>query len=266
MAATPPPRVAAPPVAPPPVAPSAAALSPEEILRQRREALARKLSGGRRPSSLSGMNAVRPPVEMDPAVAERTAEALRLRQEAAIAEGTRAQVARYLEAGRLALDKKDFAGAANSFRIAASLAPDDAAVRATCDEALREAAVALADGYWKQALHEESEERWADAALSYSRVCAGRPDNALAHERVAFATLKSSTNARRAVEFARRAVEIDARKPEYHVTLGRAYGAAGLEKSAVAELDRALELAPKDPRIAALVSGARSAFPRKEGK
>ncbi len=125
-----------------------------------------------------------------------------------------AQVTRYLEAGREALEQKDHAGAANSYRIAASLAPDDAAVQATCNEALRLAAAALADGYWKQALYEESQDRWAEAALSYSKVCAGRPDSAQAHERVAEATLRSSTNARRAVEFARKAVELDTKKPE----------------------------------------------------
>ncbi len=257
----------APPLRPPSgtMAAPAQPASPEEVLRQRREALARKLSGGRRPPSVSSMAAVRP-TEVDQAALERAAEAMRVRQEAAAAEANRAQVKRYLDAGRAALDQKDYAGAANSYRIAASLAPEDDALQATCNEALRQAAAGLADGYWKQAIYEEGQERWAEAALSYSKVCAGKPDNALAHERVADTTLRSSTNARRAVEFARKAVELEARKPEFHVTLARAYLAAGLEKSAQGELDRALELAPKDARIAALVTTVRSAFPRKEGK
>jgi len=246
--------------------PSAGAATPADVLRQRREALARKLSGGRRAPSVSSMPAQHAAPPVDEGVVERAAEAMRMRQEAAVAEANLAQVNRYLEAGRDALTQKDFAGATNSYRIAASLAPEDAAVQATCDAALRQAAAALADGYWKQALYEESQERWAEAALSYSKVCAGRPESAQAHDRVADTTLKSSANARRAVEFARKAIELDARKPEYHVTLARAYLAAGLEKSAHGELERALELAPKEPRIVALVNAARSAFPRKEGK
>ena len=235
------------------------AQSAEEVLRQRREALARKLSGGRRAPSVSSMAAARPP-EVDQASVERAAEAMRVRQETALAEANRAQIKRYADAGRAALEQKDYAGAANSYRIAASLAPDDAALQATCNEALRQAAVALSDGYWKQALYEESQERWAEAALSYSKVCTGKPDSAQAHERVAYTTLKSSANARRAVEFARRAIELDPKKPEFRVTLARTYAAAGLEKSAQSELDRALELAPKDTRVQALVTSTRASL------
>jgi cytochrome c-type biogenesis protein CcmH/NrfG len=75
---------------------------------------------------------------------------------------------------------------------------------------------------------------------------------------VAFTTFKAGTNPRRAVEFARRAIELDPRKPEFRVTLARTYAAAGLEKSAHAELDRALELAPKDAKIQAVVNTARA--------
>src|SRR5262249_13125308 len=143
-------------------------------------------------------------------------------------------------------------------------------------DALQKVAVANADGYWKQALYEEGQERWAEAALSYSKVCTGKPDSAQAHERVAHATLKSSGNARRAVDFARRAIELDPKRPEYRVTLARAYAAAGLEKSANSELERALELAPKDPKVQALVASARTGMvpgakeggaapPKKEG-
>lgn len=246
--------------APLPVAPTQG-LSQEELLRQRREALARKLMGGRRPGA-PGAAPSQPtaPAPMDPAIAERASEALRQRQEAAIADAKRAQVNKYLEAGRAAMASADFAGAANSFRIASSLAPDDAAVQASCNEALQKVAVALADGYWKQALYEEGNNRWAEAALSFSKVCTGRPDDAHAHERVAFATLKSAGNSRRAVDFARRAIELEPKRPEFRVTLARAYAAAGLEKSASSELDRALELGPKDPKVQALVAAAREAL------
>jgi curved DNA-binding protein CbpA len=234
-------------------------LSDPELLRQRREALPRRLTGGRRPLSSRPAASV-PPPEADPAAVERAAEVLRQRHEAALVEARQAQINRYIEAGRASIAAQDYASAANSYRIAASLAPDDAAVQATCNEALRVVAVALADGYWKQALYEEGQERWAEAALSYSKVCTGRPDNAQAHERVAYATLKSSNNARRAVEFARRAIELDPKKPEYRITLARAYAAAGFDTSASNELDRALEIGKGDPRLQAQVAAARAAM------
>ncbi len=212
---------------------------------KRRETLARKLSGTmRRPTPPSG-----PPPTTDPAALQRTADALRARHEVAVTTARRAQLQRHLDQGQLSLEQREFAAAANAYRIAASLAPDDPAVQATCAEAIRVADAALADGYWKQALYEESLERWPEAALSYSKVCNGRPNNAKAHERVAFATLKSSTNARRAVEFARRAVELDPKSPQFRITLASAYLAAGLEKSALGEIDRAIELAPGDQKI-----------------
>jgi curved DNA-binding protein CbpA len=237
-----------------------AALSADEALRLRKEALARKLmGGGRRTSPIApARTPAARPAEMDPEIAARAAEALRLRHEAALADAKRQQVLRYLEAGRQALERQDFAGAANAYRIAAALEPDDPRVQATCNEALKQAAVALADGYWKQAVYEESQERWSEAALSYSKVCAGRSEDALAHERVAYATLRSSTNVRRAVEFARKSVELSPKTPEFRVTLARAYLAAGLEKSCNGELDRALELAGANPKIQAMAAQVRA--------
>jgi curved DNA-binding protein CbpA len=234
----PPPSVASghPSVEPPPI-------SVEESTQSRRETLARKLSGSmRRPVPA-------PAATPDPAALQRTTEALRARHDAAVAEARRAQLQRHLDQGKASLAQQQFAAAANAFRIAASLAPDDQAVQATCAEAMRLADAALADGYLKQAIYEESQDRWGEAALSYSKVCNGRPGNASAHERVAFTTLKSSANVRRAVEFARRAVELDPKSPQFHLTLASAYMAAGLERSALGEIDRALELAPGDQKI-----------------
>lgn len=225
----------------PPVDPGP--LSPEAV-RARREMLARKLSGTmRRPPSAPLV------VPADPGVQQRSADALRARHDAAVADAKRLQLQEHLDRGKAALARQEFPAAANAYRIAASLAPDDQVVQATCAEAMRLAAAALADGYLKQAQYEESAGRWGDAALSYSKVCNGRPGSAEAHERVAFATLKSSANIRRAVEFARRAVELEPRSPQFRITLASAYMAAGLEKSALGEIERAIELAPGDAKI-----------------
>jgi curved DNA-binding protein CbpA/cytochrome c-type biogenesis protein CcmH/NrfG len=221
--------------------------------RLRRATLARKLSGTRRAATLPPA----PAPAHDPAIQARAAEALRQRHDAAQAEAKRQQLQRYLDMGKGALDKQDFASAANAYRIAASLAPDDAKVQATCAEAMHLADIALADGYWKQARYEEEQGRWAEAALSYAKVCNGRPTDGRSHERVAALTLRSSANVRRAVEFARKAVEIDPKSAEFRVTLAGTYFAAGLEKSALGEIERALELAPNDAKIKDLIRVAR---------
>src|SRR5262249_43057466 len=122
------------------------------------------------------------------------------------------------------------------------------------DKVQQLAAMALADGYWKQGEYEAQQNDWADAAVSFSKVVNGRPDDPAANERAAFAILKSSGNTRRAVELARRAVELEPRKPEFHLTLAQAYAAAGLEKSAEAEIERAAQLAPQHPRVAELLA------------
>lgn len=236
---------------------------PPESPRSRRATLARKLAGHgvlRRSASPPTY-----PAAPDPVAAQRAAEALRARYEAALAESRRAQLQRYLDLGRGALDRQDYAGAANAYRIAASLAPEDRDVQATCDEVMRHAATALAEGYRKQAQYEENQGRWAEAALSYSRTCAGRPGDARAHERVAFTTLKSSANTRRAVEFARRAVELEPSIAEFRLTLALAYAAAGFERSARGEIERAQELSPNDAKIRELGAAVREQT-QKKGK
>ncbi|HSO00576.1 MAG TPA: tetratricopeptide repeat protein, partial [Candidatus Nanopelagicales bacterium] len=244
---------------------------PAMSMKERRELLARKLGGAlRRPSSMT-MQAVRPPDkppivqasgerQSDPGPtpeSARAAEVLKARYDAARAEALRSQIERYLAMGRGALERKDFASAANAFRIAASLAPEDDEVQRECAEVQQLAAAALAEGYLKQAQYEETHERWEEAALSYAKVCAGRPDDPRPHERAAFTMLKAAGNTRRAVEFARRAVELSPDAPELRLTLARAYAVAGLERSATGELTRATELARGDAKIRELIAQAR---------
>ncbi len=234
---------------------------PRSTDRDRREALAKKLglrTSAPPPQRIAPVASVAPVAPVSSAPPESpsarpqvraAADTLKARYEAAIGEAKRSQIGRYGDLGRTALERKDYATAANAFRIAASLAPEDVLLQRMADDTQQLAAGELAEGYMKQAQYEANEDRWDDAALSYSKVCAGRPNDARAHERVAHATLKSSGNTRRAVEFARRAVELAPQNPDFHLTLARAYLAAGLEKSVAGEIDRALEAAPNDPRV-----------------
>ncbi|MGK3981653.1 DnaJ domain-containing protein [Sorangium sp. So ce136] len=261
------------PVASAPSAPST------PIAKDRRETFARKLTAGLRrapavaPSAApvaaspaapvaaagaaaavtmpKGPGAVRSPESM------RAVEVLKARYDNARSEALRNQIARHSEAARVALERNDYAGAANAYRIAASLAPDDPELQKLSADVQRLAAATLAEGYLKQANYEAQTGRWFDAALSYAKVCNGRPDDAAAHERAAYATLQSGENTRRAVEFARRAVELVPASVEYRLTLALAYSAAGLAKSASGEFDRAAELAGNDARLGGLVAQAR---------
>ncbi|WP_433935574.1 DnaJ domain-containing protein [Sorangium cellulosum] len=266
--------------APARAAAASAPVAPAPSAKDRRETFARKLTGGLRrapagaPSAATAATSVaaspaapaattvvvttpRAPAGFRSPESMRAVESLKARYDAARGEALRNQIARHAEAARVALERNDYAAAANAYRIAASLAPDDVALQKASADAQRLAAATLADGYLKQAHYEAQNGRWFDAALSYAKVCNGRPDDAGAHERVAYATLQTGENTRRAVEFARRAVELVPSSVEYRLTLALAYSAAALAKSANGEFDRAAELAGNDPRLRGLVAQAR---------
>jgi DnaJ domain len=247
-----------------PAVASALVVPPPPGLKERRGTFARKLLAGlRRPAPGGGAPIVEaaPPPPSSPGEPKpesvRAAEALKGRFEVARQEALQVQIDRYSAMARTALDRKDFAGAANAYRIAASLAPEDDEIQKVSSDVQRLAAAALAEGYLKQAHYEEEYGRWTEAALSYAKVCNGRPEDARAHERVAYATLQSGGNMRRAVEFARRAVELVPDSVEYRLTLALTYSAAGFAKSATGEIDRAAELARNDARMRDLVAQAR---------
>ena len=245
------------PTPPPPV--SRAPLSVD----QRKAILARKLTGqsfsklARPRADGAPASAPPPPVYTPPEAQRAAAETLKARYEAAKAEAMRGRIAAYRKTAEEAVAANDFAKAANAYRIAAHLAPDDAALIERATEVQRLAAAALAAGYLKQGAYEENEGRWADASLSYSRAVEGRPDDAFAHERAAFAMTKAGSNPRRAVELARRAVELQPQSPDTHVTLARAYLHAGFGVSALAELDRALAAGPLDAQHKQIVAELR---------
>mgnify|MGYP000735831713 CR=1 FL=1 len=97
-----------------------------------------------------------------------------------------------------------WAAAANAYRIAASLSPQDENLKREAAEIQQQAAAKLADGFMKQGEYESAQERWVEAAISYSKACQGKPDDAKAHDKAAHATFRARNNPRRALELAKR--------------------------------------------------------------
>lgn len=113
----------------------------------------------------------------------------------------------------------------------------------------RRAQLERAERSLRQGHYEAGEGRWAEAAVSFEDACRVLTTNAGAHERAAFAALKRGGRPEKAIELARRAVDLAPSAPEYRLTLARAYFAEGMEKRARAELDQAAVIGRGDPTI-----------------
>jgi tetratricopeptide (TPR) repeat protein len=138
--------------------------------------------------------------------------------------------------------------ATNALRIAASLAPADGPLSERLREVESRAAAGLAESYLEQARYEEREGRWLEAAASYRRAARSRPSPKL-HERVAYCLLVGKGDLKEAADFAKRARDAVPDDAYVRLTLGRVFAEAGMTQSALAELTRAQQLAPKDGTI-----------------
>jgi len=271
------------PAAKPSTAPPATPARMTENERLRRELLARRLGAGVRggsvppaprsapgnpvairqsPAVVVNTQSQRPPgpatSSVPPSMSPESAAAdLRRRFEERQAAIKRAQLKDLSRQAEEATARDDAAAAARLYRSMLELTPDDEQLKQTLGEAEKKAVQVLADMYLKQARYEEKEERWKEAARSYSRVAEALPNDAPVQERAAFALLKSDGDLHQAAQYARRAVELSEKKPEYRTTLARVYLAAGLKLNARRELEIASELAPGDANISRLLKSLR---------
>ena len=238
------------PIAAAPVSPVA---TPSVDVAARRDALARRLLGGRAAGSSSAPPpriSISPPAT--PSVSEAM-EALRRRYEERVSRAKSTQARKYVASGEAAVAKGDAVAAANAFRVAASLAPTDPDLERKAQEAQARADAVLSETYTRQAVYEEKTGRWADAARSWSRVCKARPNDAEAHEHAANALVKAGTDLHEAGRLAERACALEPRAARYRVALANVYLAAGLTLNARRELDAAAQLSPHDDTIQAMM-------------
>jgi tetratricopeptide (TPR) repeat protein len=233
------PRIASMPPGPPPEA------SPATDPDARRRALARKLGASASPPrriSSSAIPVVNPAASRDRA----TGELQRMHEQRKAAART-AQLQRYLDHADEAMRLNQPVGALNALRIAASLS-DDPKLALRLAEVEQQAYVSLSKTYTDRGEYEFKIERFAEAARSFRHALRGSKTAHL-HARIAQSLLAAGEEPRSAVEHAREAVSLAPNDPSHHVTLGRAYLAAGLKTSGIGSLERAAALDPTDATI-----------------
>jgi curved DNA-binding protein CbpA len=221
----------------------------------RRRALARKLGMSMPPAGRTSLT----PADPQALAAARGAAAadIKRRYEQRVTELKERQVQHYVDAADRAEAAGDLVSATNALRIAASLAPADAGMRTRLTELEIKAAAGLADSYLEQAQYEEREGRFREAAKSYQRALRGKPSPKLM-DRVAFCILSAKGDLREAADFGKRAVQAAPDDAGFRLTLAKIYVEAGMKQSAVSELERAQQLAPKDDTIRDLLKRART--------
>lgn len=213
----------------------------------RKRALARKLGVSIPPASRASPAPV-PPSVNTPSAREAAAADLKRRYEERVHELRQRQVQHYLDAASAAEASRDLVSATNALRIATSLRPEDKSLEARLRDTETRAANGLAESYLEQAQYEEREQRWAEAAASYRRASRGKPTPRI-FERTAHCLLNAKGDLKEAADFAKRARDALPDDPYIRLTLGKIYTEAGMKQSAIAELERAQQLAPKDDTI-----------------
>lgn len=162
--------------------------------------------------------------------------------------GSRRQLETHLAAADSALAANDPVSAANSLRLAQSLAPNDPHIAERLARAQSLAAQALSDTYLHQAEYEEKSGRFEFAARSYDRAAQGKP-SAEVWEAAARCAFNAGVDMRAAAEYARRSVAMNSERPTSHLLLGQIFLAAQMRSSAIAELERARRLDPNNDTV-----------------
>jgi curved DNA-binding protein CbpA len=162
-------------------------------------------------------------------------------------------LSRHLAEARSAEAAGDLAKASWALRLAAAAAPDRPDVGAELERVTRSLAVSLAGRYAEQAAYEERNQKWAAAALSWSKVLDGRPDDLTALTGAARSLVEAQGDLKKAHGYAQRAVELLPEDPAAHKLLARVCLAANLRLNARRVLQQAAALAPNDPEIHTLL-------------
>ena len=258
----PPPEPSTPPVqftpapAPPPVP------TPREVTdegrRLAREVVARRLRGvtqGARPPAPAPepVRSVPPPVAPPPDMSgqrgdpqELLRRLARTLKDVGQVTGSSDTLGRTVRAAQAAFARGELAEAAQLMGKAIQQAPDREDLKLEYARISKALAEKLASNYEEQAKFETKNGKWASAALSWSKVCEGRPDDATAHRHAAFALFKAGGDLRGAQKYAQQAVFLAPEEIEGRILLTQIYMTIGLKLNAKRELEAATKLDPEN--------------------
>jgi len=171
---------------------------------------------------------------------------------AKVVDPPKTQVQRYVATAEEAVSKNDAVGAANAYRLAASV-DDDPALQALAKDWTHRANVVLASSYLKQGEYEAREGKWPEAARSLVRAAAGMPEEPNVLHAAAIALVRAQGDLHQAADFARRAVAAKPENTGFRVTLAEVYLAANLPLNAKRELEAAVKIDAKDAKVRAML-------------
>lgn len=163
---------------------------------------------------------------------------------------------RYLEAARQAELEQNPVAAVNALRLAYSIDPTRPGLAERLAAAEQRANAALAESYLEQARYEERTGHLDRAAVSYEKAAHGR-QSARLFERAAHCELEADGDLKHARQNAKTAISMAPGVADYHVTLARVLLRAGMPQSALAEFERAAEIAPDNATIRDWLARAR---------
>lgn len=222
----------------------------EDAQRAAREALARKLAGGRTLSQGS-MPAVQPPgaVSAGASLQAQFANRPELAQ--------RAKLQSLLTNVRELVARGDYLGACNLMQVVRAMAPDDRAIEDEAREIHKLLLVQQAPKNAEAAREAERARQFEQAAMLWGKVAAVKPDEFEPQLRLGRCLLALGREFPRAAEAARRAIHAAPRRIEGHLLLAEIFEAAGKPASARSSAEQAAKLDPSSPAVKELLARLR---------
>jgi hypothetical protein len=155
----------------------------------------------------------------------------------------------HVEDARRAEAKGDLLGAKNALSLAIALSPERMEIQQEYSRVSAQLASQSAGDFETEAKAAEEENSWQEAAIKWSKVCEGKPDDPKVHLRAAEAMAKANLPLADAKRFAQRAVELDPENPKGYRVLGQVFASAGMKVNARKAYEEALRLDPKDENL-----------------
>jgi curved DNA-binding protein CbpA len=168
--------------------------------------------------------------------------------------GSHDQVGNAVKAAHAAFARGDLSEATQLMGKAVSLGKDREDLKLEYDRMSKALAEKMASSYREQAKFETKSGKWASAALSWSKVCEGEPNDFDAHLHAAHALFKAGGDMRGAQKYAQQAVFLAPTDIDSRLLLTQIYMTIGLKLNAKRELDAAAKLDPNHEMVKNLLA------------